>query len=318
MAATQLRDQLDSEGYVVVEDVFDQATVVEPVRAEYASRLEALVEGWIAEGRLPPEALALDFEGRLRAAYAAGCDWFQPLDISLPGGEIAEDTPMHFGPAIFTLIRHPAILDVVEDLIGPEIVSNPIQHVRIKPPADLLRADEVRPHVTYTDWHQDQGVTHEEADGTEMVTVWVAITDATEENGCLQVVPGSHREPLKVHCPAGIQLSIPDAALDKSKAKPLPVRSGGVVIFHPKTAHSSLVNRSNGFRWSFDLRYNVAGQPTGRAHFPSFVARSRARPEAELRDAGEWRRMWEAARAELAVRPHIPIHRWDPSAPACA
>lgn len=317
LSMSDRRAKFAEEGYLIVENVFPDAAIA-AVRAEYAALLGELCARWVAEGRLDPGVMELDFEGRLRASYVAGLDWFQPMDISLPGGEIGADTPMHFGPAIFSLLRHDAILDLVEGLIGPEIISNPIQHVRIKPPAALLKIDETRPHVTFTDWHQDRGVTHEEADETEMVTVWIAITDATVENGCLQVVPRTHREALKTHCPSGIQLSIPDAALEKARAIPLPVKSGGVVIFHPGTAHASLVNRTEGFRWSFDIRYNVTGQPTGRSHFPSFVARSRAAPETELRDADQWRELWEEARARLARSPHIPIHRWDADAPACA
>ncbi len=88
--------------------------------------------------------LAFDFESKLRVAYAAGCDWFQPMDISLPGDRIHADTPMHFGPAVFDMITAPRLLDMVEDLIGPEITSNPIQHVRIKPPERTLDKDEIR------------------------------------------------------------------------------------------------------------------------------------------------------------------------------
>ncbi|MEM7269284.1 MAG: phytanoyl-CoA dioxygenase family protein [Pseudomonadota bacterium] len=318
MLSEEQHQDFQKNGYLIVEDVLDQNRDLQPIRLEYASILDRLCRDWVAEGRLTPAALDADFDGRLRLSYAAGLDWFQPMDISLPGGVIDADTPMHFGPAVFDMVTHARILDIVEDLIGPEITSNPIQHVRIKPPADLLHGDEDRPHVTFTDWHQDQGVTHQEADETDMVTVWVAISDATEENGCLQFIPGSHAEPLKTHCPAGIQLQIPDAAMDKSKAVPAPMRAGGIAIFHPKTAHSSLVNRSEGFRWSFDLRYSVTGQPTGRAHFPEFTARSRKNPETVLTDHNEWRKMWERARARLAVQSHIPIHRWDPSAPACA
>ena len=51
---------------------------------------------------------------------------------------------MHFGPAVFDLVTVPALLDLAEDLIGPEITSNPIQHVRIKPPSDALQSDEIR------------------------------------------------------------------------------------------------------------------------------------------------------------------------------
>ena len=303
-------------GFLVVEDVLDQGALA-AVRAEYAAVLDAMCAYWRAEGRLP-DLTGRSFDEKIIAAYEAGCDWFQPMDISLPGGEIHDDTPMHFGPAVFDMVTHPRVLDLVEDLIGPEITSNPIQHVRIKPPARSLTATEDRPHVTYTGWHQDQGVTHEEADATDMVTVWLAISDATVENGCLQVLPGRHREDLKAHCPTGIQLNIPDAVMAKDAATPCPVKAGGAVVFHPKTPHASLINRSNGVRWSFDLRYNVTGQPTGRSHFPEFVARSRAAPQNELRSHVAWRKMWEDARERLAVRPHIPIHRWDADAPACA
>ena len=45
------------------------------------------------------------------------------------------------------MVTNPRLLDIVEQLIGPEITSNPIQHVRIKPPATTLRGDEVRAHI---------------------------------------------------------------------------------------------------------------------------------------------------------------------------
>ncbi|MEO1329311.1 MAG: phytanoyl-CoA dioxygenase family protein, partial [Pseudomonadota bacterium] len=119
------------------------------------------------------------------------------------------------------------------------------------------------------------------------------------------------------HCPKK-QTAIADGFLDFEKARPLPVKAGGAVIFHPLTPHASLANRSARFRWSFDIRYNVAGQPTGREHFPSFVARSRARPETELRDWRAWRDLWREARARLSGAPHIPIHRWRADSPLCA
>jgi ectoine hydroxylase-related dioxygenase (phytanoyl-CoA dioxygenase family) len=87
----------------------------------------------------------------------------------------------------------------VESLIGPETASNPIQHVRIKPPQRAVPKKERRAHVIATDWRQDKGVTLEEADDTEFVTVWLAITDATIENGCLQVASGNY-DTMLPHC----------------------------------------------------------------------------------------------------------------------
>ena len=306
----------ERDGYLVVEDVFDR-TVLDAVKAEYAALLDKLYDGWLKQGLVTASPDGLGFFDKLLHAYRARCDWFQPFDISLPGDRIHADTPMHFGPAVFDFVTHPRLLDLVEDLIGPEITSNPIQHIRIKPPATDLYTDEIRAHITATDWHQDRGVALEEADNTDMVTVWCAITDATVENGCLQVIPRGHRQGMKPHCPR-TQTAIADNQIDVSKAKPLPVKSGGVVIFHPLTPHSSLVNQTDGFRWSFDLRFNVTGQPTGRAHFPEFIARSRAHPERVLKSSGEWRQLWEEARARLAVKPHIDIHRWRADTPACA
>ena len=53
---------------------------------------------------------------------------------------------------------------VVEQFIGPEILSNPIQHVRIKPPELLLPAEFQGTLAGQTDWHQDQGVALPEVD----------------------------------------------------------------------------------------------------------------------------------------------------------
>jgi phytanoyl-CoA hydroxylase len=304
-------------GYLVIEDAVDQKAVLDPIRDEYSALMDALYQRWFEEGKVAAPPNGLGFDGKLLEAYRAGCDWFQPMDISLPGDRISAETPMHFGPGVFSLLTDERLLDIVESLIGPEITSNPIQHVRIKPPATDLRSNEIRAHITATDWHQDRGVTHAEADQTTMVTVWCAVTDATVENGCLQVIPGAHSEGMLPHCPK-VQTAIADGFVDEVQAEPLPVASGGIVILHPLLPHASLVNRTCGFRWSFDIRYNRTGEPTGRSHFPSFIARSRSDPDKVLRDWREWKRSWEEARARLALSPHIDIHRWGVDAPYCA
>ena len=316
MLSAAQQKHFETKGYLVLPDVIP-TDVMAAVKAEYATLLEGLYADWFAAGTVttPPEAL--DFWGKLLTGYKAGCDYFQPMDISLPGDQITTDTPFHFGPAVFDMLTAGPLLDVVEQLIGPEITSNPIQHVRIKPPADELARDEIRPHITFTDWHQDRGVTHAEADTTQMVTVWIAVTDATPENGCLQVQAQAKGQKMLPHCPR-TQTGIAEGFIDEGAGIPLPVPSGGVVLFHPLTPHASLPNTTQGFRWSFDIRFNVTGQPTGRSHFPSFVARSRANPETELRDWRAWKASWIDARETLATAPHIDIHRWTSDAPYCA
>ena len=310
-------DQFNRDGYLIVEDVFSQQDTLGPVRAEYQALLTTLISDWVSEGRMDSLPAVADFYTQLKLAYQAGCDWFQPLDISLPGDRITPQTPMHFGPAVFNLLTDPRLLDCVESLLGPELTSNPIQHVRLKPPAPMLNQDEVRAHITRTDWHQDRGVAHAEADQTQMVTVWIAVTDATVDNGCLQVIPKTADQGLLPHCPK-TQTAIADPFIDEAQAVPLPVRSGGIVLLDPLVPHSSLPNQTELFRWSFDIRFNRTGDPTGRSHFPDFIARSRAHPETELKDWRIWRSMWEEARTRLAGQQHIPIHRWASDAPFCA
>ncbi|MEM8788066.1 MAG: phytanoyl-CoA dioxygenase family protein [Pseudomonadota bacterium] len=305
----------DRQGYLVVENALS-ARILADLRGEYAALLDGLYADWATAGLIPPDE-GLDFWAKLGAAYAAGCDWFQPMDCSLPGGQIAADTPFHFGPAAFAMITYEPLLDIVEALIGPEITSNPIQHIRIKPPQEQVHAGETRAHVSVTDWHQDRGVTLAEADATTMITVWLAITDVTQASAPLQVIPGHHRGALIEHC-GWAQTGIPKTLVPTERAVSVPCAARSAVIFHPLTPHASLPNRSDRYRWSFDIRYNKSGQPTGRAHFPSFVARSRAAPDTVLRDWRIWRKSWETARARLAGAPHVPIHRWDTSSPICA
>ncbi|MEM6381953.1 MAG: phytanoyl-CoA dioxygenase family protein [Pseudomonadota bacterium] len=307
--------QFERDGFLVVDDVLD-GEVLSAIEAEYQSVMDGLYDQWQADGTVRTGCDDAGFFEKLGRAVDAGVEWYQPLDISLPHDGITDTTPMHIGPAVFRLATHPRLLDVAESILGPELTSNPIQHVRIKPPERRVPQEEARAHIVSTDWHQDRGVTLESADQTEMLTVWVVITDATIENGCLQVKPGQRSDMLP-HCTMN-QVGITQRFLPKEAAVPTPVRAGGAVILHPLTPHASLPNVSDGYRWSFDLRYNVTGQSTGREQFPSFVARSRSRPEKELKDWRAWKAMWEHTRHVLARAQHIPQHRWPSDGPYCA
>jgi phytanoyl-CoA hydroxylase len=318
------RDQLDhfeEHGYVVVDDLLDQATEVRPLVDEYDALIDDLCQRLHAEGKLASSYRGMSFGERLtRILEEAGQSYYQHLDISL-GGPITEETPIHLGPAVFRILTSPRLLDAAESVVGPELYSNPIQHIRIKVPERLVPEPHRNSLTATTEWHQDQGVALPEADQTDTLTVWLAITDATVENGCLQVIPGSHREDLAVHCPGGgrkNQVHIPDAFLRLGDAVPAPVRSGGALFMHRRTKHASLANCGDDIRWSFDLRYCPIGQPTGRPWFPGFVARSQRDPASVLSDPAAWARLWVDARARLARGERPSTYRWSADAPACA
>jgi phytanoyl-CoA hydroxylase len=320
LTAEQL-EQFEAEGYVVVRGLLDPRTIIEPILAEYEELLDQQCRLMHAQGKLSATYDDLPFPERMIRLYSeTGQIFAQPFDISLPQSGVTADTPIHLGPAVFGLLTAPALLDAVESLIGPEIVSNPVQHVRIKPPQRHL-AGTVGALVGKTAWHQDQGVVLPEADATTILTVWTPLTPATIENGCLTVIPGSHRGELATHCPSNREspdLHIPAALLHSDGVVPLPMEPGDVLFMHRRTQHASLENRSDHVRWSFDLRYNPVGQPTGRPNFPHFVARSQADPDSVLHEPEEWAALWIEARDRLAGVTTAPYNRWNNAAPVCA
>ena len=159
----------------------------------------------------------------------------------------------------------------------------------------------------------------EEADAATILSCWIAVTDATVENGCLQVIPGSHRRDLIDHCPTGHDLGIPEKLLALADATPLPMRAGSVLLFGQQLVHGSLDNTTaDQVRISMDLRFQPPGQPSGRPDFPSFLARSAERPGEVLDDPAEWRRLWAEAQLRLSEQGLPTFNRWDADSPACA
>ena len=318
-------DTFDEQGYVVVEGLLDPETDLKAVVDEYAALVDSLAEGWFAEGKLSSTYAGLPFGERVTHILQEEMPLFQHIDITLPPG-MTRETPMHTGPAVFNLLRHPRLLDAVECFIGPEITCNPVQHVRLKPPQRLLPKAALNGLTRFTDWHQDLGVVNGSADATDMLSVWIAVTDATPENGCMVFVPGSHRGDVALHCSSGEtggtgfarNFTIPKAHRGPNEPVVLPINAGDTIFFHRRMIHRSLPNKSDDVRWSLDLRYNPTGQPCGRDWFPGFVARSRAHPETALTDAAVWARLWADARDDLGKNGTPEFFRWKASDPRCA
>lgn len=312
--------QFHAEGYLIVEDLFDPAEDLDPVIDEYHEVLEKLAQELYAQGEISSTYDSLPFGQRLIEIYKeSGKVHAQYFDFSLPQANVQEDTPFWAGPAVFRTLRNEKLLDVVESIIGPEIYSNPVQHVRLKPPEHLApKNDKGRVQLGKTPVHQDNGVILPEADHSNILTVWFPLWDATMKNGCLCVWPGSHRQGLMHHCPTDRGLGVPGKLLRMGKAIPVPMKRGSALFMDKLTLHASFSNHSDNIRWSFDLRYNPIGQPTGRGAFPGFVARSRQNPQSELHDPSVWHQLWADARHNLATAGTGRFNRWDADSPVCA
>ncbi len=321
------REQLDGfyeRGYVVAEGLLDPAGDLDPVIAEYHTVLDNLADELHAQGEISGPHDGLDFNERyMRICEESGRIHSQYFDFMLPKRNVKPDSPLWVGPAVFHMIRNERLLDAVEQLIGPEIYSNPVQHVRMKTPEHRtpLNPQTGRIQMGATPWHQDGGVVNEDADGTEMITVWFPLWDAPVEAGCLEVIPYSHLQGLRRHCasPTGGGPRLHDAVIEREAAVALPMRRGDVLFMTRYTKHASLPNLSDSMRWSFDLRYIPTGQPTGREVFPGFVARSRRDPASELRDPRAWAQLWYDTRARMAAPEYedFSYNRWTVDFPGC-
>ena len=277
------------EGVLVVEGLLEEEDLA-PVIEEYRAWVDRRARELGAEGKITDLEEAAPFDRRIGLLYARSREIMNGLDLMEARG-----------PAAFAFMRNERLLDAVESLTGPEITCSPIQHIRAKPPAASSGSG---PGFFNVPWHQDAGVTWEEAEHSDIITCWVPLTDATVENGCMEVMPGAWKRGYLEHQAEGGTTIRPDL-LPEVTPRPVPVRRRGVIFMHRHTPHRSTPNYSDGVRWSIDLRYQPTGTPTGRPFHPEFVARSRAHPGSVLTDHAEWSRRWiEALSKAHGIKAH--------------
>ena len=156
------------------------------------------------------------------------------------------DNPHAQRKAVQALARDHRLVDLVETFIGPG-VSVYFSQIFFKPP----EGGGPKPA------HQDNyyfGPTDLEG----VVTAWIALDDATLENGCLYFGDGTNKGPVYDHFapesePYNLQLTA--AVLDKQPMSPAPVRKGGVSFHHGNTFHQSGPNHSQHWRRACALHF---------------------------------------------------------------
>ena len=145
------------------------------------------------------------------------------------------------------------LLDLIQDLLGPDIDCFLSQFIFKN------RGAMGQP------WHQDSF--YFPFDKKPQVGIWLAVTEATLENGCLHVLPGSHREPIHEH----IRDRRPEANYgyteivdhDMSRAISVLMNPGDLLVFHSHLMHCSTDNVSNGIRAAMVWHYTPAGTIDG-------------------------------------------------------
>lgn len=333
-------EAFQQDGYIILPQLID-GDLLARLRSGMQRRVQELLRRYQALGQ--GDGAGDDLNDNLVRLLAISSEAYQHIDISLPmlpdygevadswrtlfGGDWRQEAGVYTDPTIFELLTHPNIIRVARRLLGDEIVASPVQHVRIKPPQRALSGGAaIDANTARTLWHQDEAVVNESARGVNILTVWVAITEATPENGCMQAVRGSHLQAedssalpdygLTAHCPGKqamvAEIYIPDHAVDRTQLVPLPASPGDVVLLDKRTVHGAGSNDSEAIRWSFDLRYQPAGTPTGRECFPAALVHSVQQPRQVLGDAAAYRAMWLTCRDQIISKEVSPSFntRW--------
>ena len=146
------------------------------------------------------------------------------------------------------LMRQPKILDIVEDLLGPDLMVWST-HLYPKEPGD----------GRFISWHQDSA--HWGLDSSKILTVWIALTEASEANGCMRMLSGSHKNGIAVHRDTWDPNNILtrgqtiEAEIEERKAVWVRLKSGEGSLHHVDMWHASKANETEVRRVGLALRY---------------------------------------------------------------
>ncbi len=203
----------DEDGFFVLEDAFD------------ADELAALDRALAPGDRLVHDLLEQLPDGRLSVA---GTDT-----------QVVAPNQVAGSPELLAFCRHPVLTGLCLDLIGPDVRLYWEQSVYKQPrsAAPVL-------------WHQDNGYTFVEPQS--YLTCWIALTDATPENGCISVVPGVHTDGTLEHRTTAIG---EECWGDWDLAVDVPVRAGSVVVFTSLTPHATRCNDTDEVRKAYIVQY---------------------------------------------------------------
>ncbi|MAV46885.1 MAG: phytanoyl-CoA dioxygenase family protein [Alphaproteobacteria bacterium TMED89] len=203
-------------------------------------------ESYARDGFVAPiDIFSADEVAEIRAEIeAAEARWPNALDgAGRNNGHLAL-------PVLDRIVHDSRVLDAVEDVIGGDILAA----------GSTLFIKE--PHSGgFISWHQDARYAGMEPHN--WVTGWVAISNVTEENGCMQMIPGSHIDPLRDHVDTFGENNLLTRGqevqgIDEGDAVAVPLKPGQMSLHHPRIVHGSGPNQSNERRIGFALQSYIA------------------------------------------------------------
>jgi len=182
----------------------------------------------------------------LIAETSAHVEWLQRKYPHLRPEHLGH-TLMKDDPFWVRLVSDDRLLDIAELFVGGNIALF-ASHYISKPPSDG------QPVL----WHQDGS--YWPLEPMDVVTLWLAVDESTPENGCMRVIPGTHRtalQPLqrRTDVPNVLSSGMDPSLVDESKAVDVVLAAGDVSVHHPALIHGSNANRSSKRRCGLTIRY---------------------------------------------------------------
>ena len=296
----------NKQGFIRLKGVLDYKEDLEPVLNDMAFIMDRLVHRFVPK---KDKVKVLKYNFKRKYSYLVGLripELDQYFNIRLPQNNINANSDFFASQSIWNLIKNKKILDKIEKILGPEIASNPCQNSRIKQPEKRILSKNLHDGlVGRTPWHQDAGVMNKKGQkGTELVTCWIPFTRTRIENGCMLAVKESHKYGLVNHVTGSKgQVEIKGKEMiDKLPSIALEADVGDIILLNKYLLHCSLPNKSKDFRISMDLRYNKAGQPSGRDPLPNFILKSKNKKNIKVQNYKQWIALWEKAKVKCIPR----------------
>jgi phytanoyl-CoA hydroxylase len=163
------------------------------------------------------------------------------VEPSVAKGEAAAESPLEAlrkveglvenDPTFLALAKDPRLMEPVTDLLGPDIKLFR-DALMMKPPR----------HGSAKPYHQDSA--YWAIDPPALCSAWIALDDATLENGCMRVLAGSHRWGLVEHKHLA-DFQVEEEKLDLSSEVAVPLEAGGALLFHSMLLHATSPNHSD-------------------------------------------------------------------------
>jgi len=241
------------KGYLIVPQFFDKADL-DACRRDIEVLVDELAAKLFKAGKIKDEYKDKGLFERL--IY---------LEKDFPGTNILLHKQGTLCKSFQDLWSNERLLNVVEQLIGPEIMGHPVWNLRTKTPQN---------EATTVPWHQDSAYLDNDSYSVLQPAAWIPLLDANERNGCMEVVSGGHL-PGKVArhtCCWGNTwyVVLDETDIDQSlgvtvaKDKVLcEIPYGGMLLINNMIPHRSLNNLSSDIRWSLDLRWQRPEKSVG-------------------------------------------------------